>query len=247
MQAGKRLFIVKLLYQVNNNRNKAIERILIDYPKIDVILLDDGFQHRKINAGLNIIVTPFYKPFFKNNLLPLGTLRESARESARADIVVVSKTPTNVNPSEKEGVIEDLNLKPHQKAYFSSIKYQKYKSLKNDTELKNEEEYNTTLVSGIANITPLTQHLKDKKIKFNVMKFADHHNYTQKDVENILLTHKKNKSPKKLILTTEKDAVKLKQFTTIFKGEEVYYIPINIRISGKEIFEKQLLNYVKEN
>ena len=231
---------------VNNNRNKAVEKILIDHPNINLILLDDGFQHRKINAGLNIIVTPFLKPFFTNNLIPLGTLRESTKESKRADIIIVSKTP-KINTKEKKNTLENLNLKRNQQAYFSEIKYQKYKSLKNDKELSNSQEYNITLVTGIANPNPLIQHLKEKEIKFNLIKFADHHNYTQKDIQKILLTHKKNKSVKKLILTTEKDAMKLKQFLNIFKQEKVYYIPIDITINNPEKFKTQLLNYVKKN
>ena len=104
---------------VNNNRNKGAEKILIDHPETNVILLDDGFQHRKIKAGLNIIVTPFYKPFIKDHLLPLGTLREPASEATRADIILVSKTPNDANPTEKKGIIESLELKAHQKGYFS--------------------------------------------------------------------------------------------------------------------------------
>ncbi len=231
---------------VNNNRNKAVEKIQIDHPEIDVILLDDGFQHRKIKAGLNIIVTPFLKPFFKNKLIPLGTLRESTKGSRRADIIIVSKIPS-FNAHTKKKTIEDLSLKRHQQAYFSKIKYQKYKSLQDDTELNNLEEYNITLVTGIANPNPLIQHLKEKEIKFNLIRFVDHHNYTEKDIEKILLAHKKNKSLKKLILTTEKDAMKLKQFLTIFKQEKVYYSAIDITINNKEKFKTQLLNYVKKN
>jgi tetraacyldisaccharide 4'-kinase len=232
---------------VNNNRNKGVEKILIDHPGTNIILLDDGFQHRRIKAGLNIIVTPFYKPFIKDNLLPLGTLREPANEATRADIILVSKTPKNTNPNEKKEIIENLNLKAHQKGYFSSIIYHKYKCLQSNTELKNEEEYSITLVSGVANPTPLVNHLQEEGRKVNLITFADHHNYTSKDIEKILLTHKKDKSTKKLILTTEKDATKLKQFWINFKADNVYYIPMNVVINGRDIFEKQLLDYVTNN
>ena len=232
---------------VNNNRNKGVKKILIDHPKTNVILLDDGFQHRRIKAGLNIIITPFDKPFIKDSLLPLGRLREPASQATRADIILVSKTPNDANPTEKKGIIESLNLKAHQKGYFSSITYQKYKCIENNTELENEQDYSITLVSGVTNPTPLANHLEEQGIKVNLIKFADHHNYTSKDVENILLVHKKNKSTKKLILTTEKDAEKLRQFLTNFKEERVYYIPINVVINSREIFEKQLLDYVTNN
>ena len=107
------------------------------------------------------------------------------------------------------------------------------------------QEYNITLVTGIANPNPDTT-LKEKEIKFNLIKFIDHHNYTEKDIKKILLAHKKNKSVKKLILTTEKDAMKLKQFLTILKQEKVYYVAIDVTINNKEKFKTQLLNYVKK-
>lgn len=232
---------------VNNNRNEGVKKILINYPNTDLILLDDGFQHRKIKAGLNIIVTPFGKLFTDDNLLPLGTLREPANEARRADIIIVSKTPKNISSTKKNNIIKNLNIRSHQKAYFSSIIYHRYKCVKKNTELVNEQDYNITLVSGIANPDPLIDHLKEKVREFNILKFPDHHNYTAKDIDRILSLHKKDKSRKKLILTTEKDATKLKKFRTRFEGENLYYIPIEIGISDKEIFEKQLLNYVTKD
>ena len=232
---------------VNSNRNYGVEKILFDHPKTNVILLDDGFQHRRIKAGLNIIVTPFYKSFVKDKLLPLGTLREPTNEARRADIILISKTPENATSMEKKELIKHLNLKAHQKAYFSSIIYHKYKSIHNNAKMKDERGYSITLVSGIAEPNPIVEHLEKEGKKVTLIKFPDHHNYTQKDVKNILSIHKKNKSSKKLILTTEKDATKLKQFSTHFKGENVYYMPIDIVINSKEIFEKQLLDYVTTN
>jgi tetraacyldisaccharide 4'-kinase len=232
---------------VNNNRNKGVEKILSDYPKTNIILLDDGIQHRKIKAGLNIIVTPFHKLFVNDNIFPLGTLRESSDRAKIADIILISKTPKNINTIEKEQITTRLNLKTHQKRYFSSIMYQKYKSIENNQELENEQDYSITLVCGIADPNPLFNHLEEQKRKVNLIKFTDHHNYTSKDIEKILLAHKKDKSIKKLILTTEKDASKLMQFAASFNGENLYYIPINVVINSKEIFEKQLFDYVTSN
>ena len=232
---------------VNNNRNYGVEKILFDHPETNAILLDDGFQHRRIKAGLNIIVTPFYKSFIKDNLLPLGTLREPANEATRADIILISKTPENATPMEKKKLIKTLNLKAHQKGYFSSIIYHKYKSLKNNTTLKYARDYSITLVSGIVEPNPLVEHLEKEGKKVTLIKFPDHHNYTAKDIKNILSIHKKDKSVKKLILTTEKDATKLKQFSTHFNRENVYYISIDIELNDREIFEKQLLDYVTKN
>ena len=232
---------------VNNNRNNGVKRILFDHPETNIILLDDGLQHRWIKAGLNIIVTPFYKSFSKDHLIPLGSLREPAGQSKRGDIILVSKTPKNATLIEKKEIIESLNLKANQKVYFSSIIYYKYKCIKNNAELQDEQGYTITLVSGIANSTPLVNHLKDEGKKVTLITFADHHNYTKKDVKHILSIHKKDKSPKKLILTTEKDATKLKHFSSDFKGEHVYYIPIDIVVNDRRIFEKQLLDYVTKD
>lgn len=232
---------------VSKNRKKGIEKILNDHPKINIILLDDGFQHRKIKAGLNILLTPFYNPFTKDKLLPIGTLREPASESIRADIIIISKSPSNLLPPEKMVVIEKLNLRTNQKGYVSSIIYHKYKCIKDDTVLKNEGDYNITLVSGIENITPLINYLEEKERKVNLIKFADHHNYTAKDIKKILSIHNKDKSTKKLILTTEKDATKLRAFMSDFKEDKVYYIPIEVTINGEETFKQQILEYVRNN
>ena len=232
---------------VNNNRNEGVKKILMNNPDIDLILLDDGFQHRKIKAGLNIIITPFESLFVDDTLLPLGTLREPANAAKRADIIIVSKTPQNLESTKKNNILENLKLRSHQKVYFSSITYHKYRCIKNNTELENEQDYNITLVSGIANPDPLIYYLKEKVQKVNSLRFPDHHNYTVKDVDKILLVHKKEKSRKKLILTTQKDATKLKKFVPNFKGENVYYVPIEIVINDKTNFERKLLNYVTKN
>ena len=232
---------------VDRDRNKGVNRILNDHPKTNVILLDDGFQHRRIKAGMNIILTPFQNPFIKDKIMPLGTLRESAKAAKRADIIVISRTPESIKSVTKKETKEKLNLKIHQKAYFSSIRYDKYKCINNDTELKNEKDYSITLVSGIADPQHLIKHLIQQKRKVNLVKFPDHHQYKLQDIKKILLIHRQDKSRKKLILTTEKDATKLREFSTYLNRENIYYIPIKIIIDNKERFEKKILDYVKKN
>ena len=238
---------LKCIVAVNNNRNKGVTKILTDYPKTDVILLDDGFQHRWINAGLNIIITPFQKPYTKDKLLPLGKLRENISAAQRADVILVSKTPINTNPTKKKEMLESLHLKVHQKGYFSSIHYKKYKCINTGEILKNKEEYSITLVSGIANPNLLVNHLKKHTNNVNLLRFNDHHNYSQKDINHILNEYNKDKSSKKLILTTEKDATKLREFSKEFKDINLYYIPIDITVNEQEEFEKIILNYVEDN
>lgn len=232
---------------VNSNRHEGILKIMHKYPQTQVILMDDGFQHRWVRAGLNIIISTYQNLYTKDNLLPLGTLREPKKEAKRAEIIIVSKTPYNLNQDQKSNIIKNLKLNKNQTGYITSIKYNKYKCVFNNTELKNEEDYSVTLITGIVNHNLLVEHLKKLDRKVNLVKYSDHHNYTSKDINDILLTYKKDKNTKKLILTTEKDATKIRKFDMKLRGIKVYFIPIEIIFSNKKIFEKQILEYVKEN
>ncbi len=232
---------------VDENRTRAIERIIKKHREIDFILMDDGFQHRKVKAGLNILITDYHLPYYKDYLLPMGTLRESKKSSERADIIMVSKAPKDLNPTEKKGIMQQLGIFITQRCYFSNISYKKWRSFTNNTVLNNEQIYSITLVSGIANPNPLISKLEQDGHKIGLMQFADHHNYTKSDINTILKQYNQDNSPKKLILTTEKDAVKLKAFESEFKKTNLYVAHIETEIEEKENFEKQILNYVSAN
>jgi len=232
---------------VNKNRNKGIKKLLKDHPNIDVILLDDGYQHRWIKAGLNIIVSPFYKPYYKDKILPLGSLRENKNGANRSDIIIISKTPRNTNPTEEKGMLESMHLKAHQKAFFSSIQYNNFKSMNTNEDFIPNDSYSIIVVSGIVNSNSLIEQLKRNGHHINQIKFTDHHKYTNSDVQKILEKYNADKSLKKFILTTEKDATKLKQFLTDFKGSNFYYSPIEIKFEKQEEFDRKIINYVAGN
>ena len=235
------------LVVVEKNRNKGVKQILNDFPETDVILLDDGYQHRWIKAGFNILITPYSSPYYNDYLMPVGNLRESKKGAERANAIVFSKTPENINPTLKKGMLKKLNLYAHQKAYFSHINYRTWRCISTNKEFPADEKYSITLVSGIANPTPLLDYLQKSGHKVKHLKFADHHNYTSNDIANILEKYNKDSSTKKLILTTEKDATKLRTFEDSFGTANMYYIPIEIDFEEKEKFEKQLKNYVTKN
>ncbi|MEE2700132.1 MAG: tetraacyldisaccharide 4'-kinase [Bacteroidota bacterium] len=235
------------LVVVDENRTRAIERIIKNYPEIDLILMDDGFQHRSVIAGLNILLTHYHLPYYKDFLLPMGTLRESIKASERANIIIVSKSPKDLNPTEKKGIIQQLGVFITQRCYFSNIKYKNWKCFSNNTELLDEERYSITLVSGIANPNPLIKKLEKDGHDIALMQFANHHNYTESDISAILKQYNQDNSAKKLILTTEKDAVKLKTFENDFEDTNLYVIPIETELEEKENFDKQILNYVRSN
>jgi tetraacyldisaccharide 4'-kinase len=235
------------LVVVEKNRNKGVKQILKDFPETEVILLDDGYQHRWIKAGFNILITPFSSPYYKDYLMPVGKLRESKKGVSRANAVIFSKTPENTNPTLKKGMLERLHLFAHQEAYFSGIEYHKFKCIRNNTELEENNPYSITLVSGIANTNPLIKYLEEKGHSINHLKYSDHHNYISNDIQTILAEYNADKSTKKLILTTEKDATKLKHFLPHFKDVNFYYIPIEIKIEQSEKFKNQILDYVAKN
>lgn len=203
----------------------------------DVVLLDDAFQHRKVKASLYILLTSFDKLYSDDCMLPTGNLREPKCGAKRADIIVVTKCPENMNDSKMEEIKQKLKPKPNQEIYFSKIGYSS--EIKNDTEsktltyLKNQ---NFLLVTGIANPKPLVEFLKNEGLNFEEKTFSDHHNFTTSEFEGL----KKHR----LILTTEKDFMRLQQITS---ATEIYYLPIKtVILNGAEAtFKRRIEREIK--
>lgn len=230
---------------VSEDRRRGIEEILNKFPETDVVLMDDGFQHRWVRAGLYIILNNYEKPIYSDQLLPLGRLREPASSLTRSDFIITTKCP-NISPTEKQGITSKLNLLAHQKNFFSSILYQDWKGVFTDTKIDSVSDYNILLLSSIANIENLKQILKENN-NVNHIEFRDHYNYTAKDIQNILLKYNSSISDKNIILTTEKDKVKLSKFKEEFKGVELYFVPIKTDIHNSEEFNNEILKYVATN
>lgn len=229
---------------VSSNRKKAINRVIKNKKNIDVIILDDGYQHRWIKAGLNILLTPSKKPFYDDYLFPLGRLRENKKQCKRADCIIFS------NNIEKEEAYFDkirtkLSLVYKKSSFFSSVIYNKPIHLFSNEILNKLDDKNIILITGIADSSSLENYLNENSNLDRHFKFKDHHNYTKNDVMNILSYFKSIKKLKTLILTTEKDSVKLLQFKSILEDVEIFYIPIDIVINEK--FDEKLLNYVSTN
>ncbi|SRX74954.1 tetraacyldisaccharide 4'-kinase [Aequorivita antarctica] len=182
----------------------------------DMVLLDDAFQHRKVKASVNILLTSFDKLYSDDCMLPTGNLREPKFGAKRADIIVVTKCPENISDSKIEEIKKKLKLTPYQEIYFSKIGYSS--EIKNETEskplsfLKNQR---FLLVTGIANPKPMVDLLKNEGLGFEEKSFPDHHNFTTSEIERL----KKHR----LILTTEKDFMRLQP---IANATEIYYLPI---------------------
>lgn len=198
---------------VCEDRQTGIEKLTA---KADVILLDDAFQHRKVKASLNILLTSFDDLYIDDCVLPAGNLREPRFGAKRANIIVVTKCPENIEKSDIEEIKRKLKPTDTQEIYFSKIGY--------SSEIKNIDvihpiDYLTDkkflLVTGIANPKPLVGFLENKGLNFQIKEFPDHHNFTVSEFEAL--------KKEKLILTTEKDFMRLQ---SISDAVEIYYLPI---------------------
>ena len=223
-----------VLVAVDAHRVNGINKLQALTKAPDVILLDDAFQHRKVKAGLNILLTTYSNPFFCDLVLPTGDLREPKVGAKRANIIVVTKCPTNLNHSDKAFFIRNMNLKPFQTVFFSSIVYSN--TLVSVSKTLNLDELNRfTLITGIANASTLVDFLKSKDLQFEHLNFGDHHDFTQDEIKAF--------EAKELIVTTEKDFMRLKQYDSL--SEKLFYLPITVLISEPEKFNKLILDFVE--
>ncbi|WP_431137320.1 tetraacyldisaccharide 4'-kinase [Psychroserpens mesophilus] len=220
---------------VDADRRHGIAKLMAQ-KQPDIILLDDAFQHRKVRAGFNILLTAYGNLYSDDLVLPTGNLREPKSGANRADVIIVTKCPEPLSEAEQISIIKRLKPLPNQNVFFSFIMYSEH--IFNEqgnlalTDL-NDEVF--TLVSGIANPKPLQDHLESKGLKFEHLSFKDHHHFTD---EEILSLKKKNR-----ILTTEKDYVRLLPY---FKDSNaLFYLPIEFKIEQSKRFEDVLHAYLK--
>ncbi|WP_298236931.1 tetraacyldisaccharide 4'-kinase [uncultured Algibacter sp.] len=219
---------------VDTNRNNGIQKLLAIANPPEVVLLDDAFQHRKVKAGFNIMLTTYQNPYFNDIVLPTGNLREPRIGMNRADAIVVTKCPDNLASTDKETILKRINRQENQQVFFSSIAYSDFvfssEGKKNLTKLN---EF--TLVTGIANANSLVDFLKERKLKFEHLNFKDHHEFTAQDIKDI--------EKKELILTTEKDFMRLKQYNLL--KHKLFYLPIQINIDNEANFCSLIESFVK--
>ncbi len=211
-----------------------------------VLILDDAFQHRYVKAGLNILLTKYENLYIDNYLLPSGNLRESKSQSKRADIIIITNSPKPLLPLDEYRLNEQIFPKSNQKLFFSSVYYLGLKSVFSDEKIELKGK-NVLLLTGIANSANIIDYISDKSKIIKHLEYPDHHTYRVKDIKNIIREWNSIESTEKLILTTEKDAVKLQLFESKFEGVKMCYLPIEIKFQGKNNFNDLILNYVEEN
>lgn len=215
---------------------------------VDVILLDDAYQHRSISAGLNILLTDYHATYDRDYLLPAGRLRERAAGSKRADIVVVTKVTGDISTDEYDEFYKRLGITEKQHMYFSRLKYGDVYNSSGTIALEQLDQYNVLLVTGVANPQPMMAELA-KFTKYDSIQFGDHHNFTDQDYVQIATVFNDLPDDKPcVIITTEKDHVRMDP-DKLNMYKSVYSLPIEIEFINDEenLFNNQILDYVRKN
>ncbi|WP_294594034.1 tetraacyldisaccharide 4'-kinase [uncultured Bacteroides sp.] len=243
---------------VDEDRCHGIEQLLtLKNPAVDAVLLDDAFQHRYVKAGMNILLTDFHRLLCDDALLPAGRLREPTSGKNRATIVIVTKCPDDIKPIDFNIITKRLHLYPYQQLYFSRFRYGMLKPLfpgktdnrKSLSALTGDEE--VLLVTGIASPAPLVKEVEAYTSHVKLLAFDDHHNFTSKDLQLVKEQFLQLEESKRLIITTEKDATRLKSHPALDEALKpyIYVLPIEIEFlqNQQQIFDQNIIDYVRAN
>lgn len=239
---------------VDADRCHGIERLLNDEKTKDVqvILLDDAFQHRYVTPGRNILLTDYHRLVVKDRLLPAGRLRESPRGKDRANIVIVTKCPEEMSPMEYRIIAESLQLRPYQQLYFSTFRYGRMVNIHTHEiqTTENMRHHNVLLSTGIGCPKQMKMDMLKRFSSVESIDFKDHHFYNTDDMNNIRKAFEALPEPK-IIITTEKDATRLMSLDPFPDdlAKHIWVLPIGIRfMQGKEItFKDKITGYVQKN
>ncbi len=232
---------------VGEERMVAIPQLLHDRPFTEVIILDDAFQHRPVKAGLNIVLTAFNNLFTRDLMLPAGDLRDVKASIKRADIIIVTKCKTNLTENEKNDLVKEIKPLSNQTVFFTAINYSKPYHLFSKQVGNVSIEANVLLVCGIANPRPLKDFLITHCKSFDMLRYADHHIFNTDDLEDIKKQFGKLPIANKIILTTEKDAVRLIKFKQELKDYPIYILPIEhyFLFNESTAFNNLVMGFVK--
>jgi tetraacyldisaccharide 4'-kinase len=234
---------------VGEERMLAVPELLRERQETQVILLDDAFQHRSIKPGMNILVTEYNRPFTRDHVVPFGRLREGRKGYERANIIIVSKCPADLPASEKLALEREIAPLPHQRLYFTSLQYGQLYDMLSGAPLAAGPETSILLVCGIARPAPLVQHLKEQYREVFLLPFPDHYYYSNSDLEKMARELKGLPGTEKLVVTTEKDAVRLHLLRPRLEqmGLQMAVIPVEISFLFGEAnsFNNYIFDYIE--
>lgn len=231
---------------VGEERLVAIPNLLQERSNTQVIILDDAFQHRQVKAGLNILLTEYKDLYTHDFPLPAGDLRDIRSSAKRAEIVIVTKCNPDLPIAERDAIEDELELKASQSLYFSSILYGKPYHLFSKQLTTLSEYADVLLICGIANPTPLKDFITLQVNSYDMLRYPDHHIFDSDDLLDIKKQFEKIKSEKKIIITTEKDGVRLQKFEQELASYPVYVLPIEhaILFNKAPEFHQQVISFI---
>lgn len=226
---------------VGEERILAIPHLLMDYPDVELILMDDAYQHRKVARDMNLLLSDYSAPFYNDYVLPTGNLRESRAEAKRASAIVITKCPQSIDQTEKkriEAEVRTYNLKAP--IFFSHIKYGELKPV---FEVGNIEK-EVAVISAIAKPKPFYNYLDSSFKITEKFEYIDHYNFKSSDLDRVF---NKLKGRKLSLITTEKDMVRLLPFQdhSLFRAFNLFYLPIEMEIDKSAEFEKMLMDGIE--
>ena len=246
-----------ILVAVDGNRRRGISKLLAlpKKEKPDIILLDDAFQHRYVKPSLSILLTDINRLMYEDELLPAGRLRESAKNKSRAEIVIVTKCPDNMKPIDYRLIGRNMNVFPYQSLFFTSFKYGNLlpvfpgnKSSKTLEDVKSKD-IKVLLIAGIASPQGLIGEMHKYTKTVDSLIFPDHHAFTARDMAEIKQRFDRISGENKIIITTEKDAVRLMDYLNL--NEEIkrvlYYLPVEVvfNLDQGSMFKQKIDNHVR--
>ncbi|MAQ31273.1 MAG: tetraacyldisaccharide 4'-kinase [Flavobacteriales bacterium] len=237
-----------ILIACDKNRANGIRNIINHNSNIDLILLDDAFQHRSVNRDIDILLTEYGNLYSRDQLLPIGRLREHVKEAKRANIIIITKCPENISEKEMNQIRIELKLKRAQKIYFSYIQKYTYIDARRQKKIKINLNKRHLLLTGIANSLKLVHHLKESGLKFKHFNFNDHYIFQNNDISKIITSKTKHQLSKNLLLT-EKDYYRLSEKDKIKLEKHFNLVCIQIKFDfiqrDKLNFNNELLNFKK--
>ncbi len=242
---------------VGENRAAAIENLIRAEAKPEVILLDDAFQHRAVERGINILLMEYDKIMDIDYPLPAGNLREWKSGMKRADVIIVTKSPAILVPIERKRIVEHLEPLSHQEVYFTYYKYGEFTKVAGkpgmmfmSSSYYLEKRFTILLVTGIANPAGMIEYLRRHTDKIEIITFPDHHEYSLRDIKRIQETFDNIANASKIVVTTEKDAMRLRNpgLEEVTRSLPLFYLPIEVTFhQDKEKFDQYVTDYVRKN
>ena len=232
---------------IGEERIVAIPQLLHDRPETEVIILDDVFQHRTIKPGFNILLTDYGNLFTRDFFLPTGDLRDEKASYKRADVIVVTKCPPNLAVEEKGALVHEIEPLSNQKVFFTTIAYGVPYHITHRTFFQLDEATEVLLVTGIANPRPLKSFLEERINTYYMMHYNDHHIFSIDDWRDIKKRFENIDAERKIVLTTEKDAMRLLKFSSEIDGMPFYVMPIEHKFlfNEEQLFLREVTGFIE--